>query len=142
VLIRSARPLKTFAGYEAATRQPRDWAATGDADWDSNVNDDGDAGSGYRSALWELDLGDLLNASQGDRGKNPLGHMGDSENYFVIREGESGDLVARDYKRDAVHNTLTYLLVDASERSVASPEDSRRGRLSRGWGAGARRLSA
>lgn len=48
--------------------------------------------------------------------------MGDSENYFVIREGESGDLVARDYKRDVVYNALTYLLVDASERSVTSPE--------------------
>mgnify|MGYP000096551984 CR=1 FL=1 len=121
-LIRSARPPEAFAGYEAATRQTRDRAATGNADWDDNENGDDDAGSGYRSALWELDLGDLLNASQGDRGKNPLGHVGDSENYFVIREGESGDLVARDYKRDVVYNALTYLLVDASERSVTSPE--------------------
>ena len=121
-LVRSAKPPEAFPEYDAATRG----TDTG-GDWRTDTNDDdreekNPADSGRRSALWELDLGDLLNADAGDRGTNPLGHTGESENYFVVREGRHGDLVGRDYKRGVVYNGLTYLLVEAGERLVSSPE--------------------
>jgi hypothetical protein len=79
------------------------------------------------SAVFDLDVIDLTGpafSSIGDRGKNPLGHTGDSENYAVVRKGENGDPVLTDYKRPEkpVFNGLTYLLVDAGERTVNNPE--------------------
>jgi hypothetical protein len=95
----------------------------------SNDNDSAGATTNGASALFTLDLTDLTGpdlASAGDRGPNPLGHTGDSENYFVLREGSDGDLVATDYKRpgEPVFHALTYLLVAAGKRSISAPEGS------------------
>jgi putative DNA primase/helicase len=59
----------------------------------------------------------------GHRGKNPLGHTGSSENYFVVNE-VGGTLFAKDYKRpgNPTYNGLTYLLVDIDERPVEGPQ--------------------
>lgn len=81
-----------------------------------------------QSALWEVDLTDLVPYAAGERGVNPLGHTGESENYFVVREGSDGSTLATDYKRSsgrgggAVYNALTHLLVAAGERPISDPE--------------------
>jgi len=49
---------------------------------------------------------------------NPLGHHGDSENYFVLIK-EHG--VAYDHKYPAAYNALTYLLCEAGERRASAP---------------------
>jgi P4 family phage/plasmid primase-like protien len=75
------------------------------------------------SALFDLDVGDVNpELTDGYRGKNPLGHTGDSENYFAVYE-IGGDLFAKDYKRPGrpTYNGVTYLLVDDGERPVDEP---------------------
>lgn len=80
------------------------------------------------SSLWALDMVDVTPpefSSAGNRGRNPAKHKGNSESYFVLREGRSGDLVATDYKGDggkAKYNALTYLLVEADKRDRDAPE--------------------
>jgi hypothetical protein len=118
-LLRSARPPEDYPEYELATRS----AASGGSSFDPSDGYDGDS-DGPSSALWDLDLGDLLSVNAGDRGHNPLGPTGSRDDYFVVREGRDRDLVARDYKRDVVYNAVTYLLVDAGERRVSAPEGS------------------
>jgi hypothetical protein len=73
---------------------------------------------GDHSALFDLDIRDVTGLSWDYRGPNPLGHHGESENYFVLLEGHS---VAYDHKYKAAYNALTYLLVDAGERRPNSP---------------------
>lgn len=122
-LLRSARPPEAFPEYHSI-QKTRETTRDGH----SSTFDDENDGEGHtgdnRSALWDLDLADILNASEGDRGKNPLSHTGDSENYFVYRKGSEGDLVARDYKRGVVYNALTYLLVKEGERRASDPQGS------------------
>ena len=81
----------------------------------------GDGGSG----LFALDVGDVNpDLEAGYRGKNPLGHTGNSETYFVVNEHpESGDLIAKDYKRSGNprYTGCTYLLVEMGERPVEGP---------------------
>lgn len=83
---------------------------------------------GDYSRLWDLDLLDILLGGWdvGDRGKNPAAHIGDSESYFVVREGATaGEHVTTDYKAaggGATYNALTFLLVDAGERHRNRPE--------------------
>jgi len=72
--------------------------------------------SGTRSALFTLDLSDVLGVGDGYRGTNPLGHHGESENYFVVEDG-----LAYDHKHKAAYNALTAVLVDAGERPPGRP---------------------
>ena len=72
------------------------------------------------SALWEIDITDVTGRAVGSRGKNPLGHHGDSENYFVVID----DQVAYDHKHKAAYNALTHLLCDAGARHADSPGGS------------------
>jgi len=48
----------------------------------------------------------------GSRGKNPLGHYGDSENYFVVFDDE----LAYCHKRKALYNFVHFALCDAGVR--------------------------
>ena len=72
-----------------------------------------------RSALFDLDIPDVTGLSEGDRGKNPLGHHGESENYFVV-----DDELATDFKYGVSYNALTYILVEADERRADDPDGS------------------
>ncbi|WP_394743327.1 hypothetical protein [Natronococcus roseus] len=69
------------------------------------------------SALWDLEITDVCRFGEGDRGKNPLGHTGDSENYFVV----TGEGTAYDFKRNVAYTALSFLAVEAGERSVSDP---------------------
>lgn len=73
---------------------------------------------GSDSALFDLTLRDVSGLSEGFRGTNPLGHHGESENYFVVLDG--GEL-AYDHKHKAAYNALTYILVEAGERHPDAP---------------------
>jgi hypothetical protein len=70
------------------------------------------------TALFDLDLVDVAGVSEGYRGPNPLGHHGDSENYYTVLNG--GEL-GFDHKHKAAYNALTHLLVEAGERRATSP---------------------
>jgi hypothetical protein len=98
------------AAIEAATRDRPD--PLGD-----------DAGDRDQSGLFDLDIRDASGLDWDYRGASPLGHHGDSEKYFVLIEDHD---VAFDHKYKAAYNALTYLLVDAGERSPDDPN----GRLS------------
>jgi hypothetical protein len=79
------------------------------------------AGSG--NELFDLSFNDIsLSISRRNsgvlyRGVNPLGHTGESENYFVVYERA----LAWDFKRNAAYAPLTYLLVEAGIRDSDSP---------------------
>ncbi|PHQ39106.1 hypothetical protein DJ69_07920 [Halorubrum persicum] len=73
-----------------------------------------------RSALFDLDITDVTGLSEGERGTNPLGHHGESEDYFVVISDE----LATDHKYGASYNALTYLLVEAGERRPDAPDGS------------------
>ena len=69
------------------------------------------------SALFDLDLADVAPVSTGYRGKSPLGHHGNSENYFVVfNDGYLG----YDHKHKTAYNALTFLLCDAGERRASN----------------------
>jgi hypothetical protein len=82
-----------------------------------------------RSALYELDIEDAVDndrrygVDSGYRGTNPLGHHGESENYFEYKEFK-GDMRARDFKSEYTYTALSWLLVAAGARSVTSPSGS------------------
>ncbi|SNR42452.1 hypothetical protein [Halorubrum vacuolatum] len=76
--------------------------------------------SNGRSALFDLDITDVTGLSEGDRGKNPLGHHGESENYFVVKRAE----LATDFKYGVSYNALTYILVEADGRRADDPDGS------------------
>lgn len=78
------------------------------------------SGSGDGSALFDLDIRDVTGMDHLDRGKNPIKHRGDSENYFVIIQ-EGGDYLAYDHKAEAGYYGLTYLLCKAGRRNVDDP---------------------
>lgn len=78
-------------------------------------------GDGERSALFSLDIRDVSGLSWDYRGPNPLGHRGDSENYFVLLEDRG---IAYDHKAKVGYNPITYLLVEAGERRVTAPHGS------------------
>jgi hypothetical protein len=75
------------------------------------------AGGRSRNPLFALSLHAVAGVDDDYRGPNPLGHTGDSQDYFVVYDGE----VAIDYKRNAVYNALTYLAVDAGVRDIRHP---------------------
>jgi len=77
---------------------------------------DPSSSSGTGSALFALDVSDVLGVGDGYRGTNPLGHHGESENYFVVEDG-----LGYDHKHKAAYNALTAVLVDAGERPPGRP---------------------
>ena len=85
---------------------------------DADATPDAAAGEGAGSALFDLGIRDVAGLSRGYRGKSPLGHRGDSENYFVLLDDRG---LAYDHKAKAAYNALTYLLVDAGERRIDAP---------------------
>jgi len=111
-LLASAKPVDHHAAYDPDTARDVALDAAEASDL-GTVDTDGD-----HSALFDLGIQDVTGLSWDYRGANPLGHHGDSENYFVLLEGHG---VAYDHKYKAAYNALTYLLVDAGERRPASP---------------------
>jgi len=75
------------------------------------------SGSGEGSALFDLDIRDVTGLATDYRGPSPLGHHGESENYFTLLD----DGLAFDHKHKAAYNALTYLLADTGERPPARP---------------------
>jgi hypothetical protein len=82
----------------------------------SATNTEGSTGRS-RNPLYAVSLHDVAGVDDDYRGPNPLGHTGDSRDYFVVYDGE----VAIDYKRNAVYNAITYLAVDADVRDIRNP---------------------
>ena len=138
-VLRSARKPQTYPEFETATASQDTTTPPADGATDTHPEDpDADPHGGRDSpltrdsdgsALWELDVGDVNDdLTAGYRGKNPLGHTGDSETYFVVYEKplDDGDtaLIGKDYKRaeNPRFTGCTYLLVEQGERSVSDPE--------------------
>jgi len=71
------------------------------------------------SAIYDLDMDDVLPANFKHRGKNPLGHIGDSTTYFIANS-ES----AYDHKRKVGYNALSYILCKFGLRDAESPNGS------------------
>ena len=127
-VLRSAKPPQDHPKFADATAT-QDTDETGgesvkmtDSDESEPVGDFTPTGAG--SGIYDLGLGDVNPSLEaGYRGKNPLGHTGSSENYFVVNEVD-GTLFAKDYKRpgNPTYNGLTYLLVDIDERPVEGPQ--------------------
>jgi hypothetical protein len=108
--------------YEAAITQQAlaelEQYDTDDADPAAAEDAGGDSGSvRRRNQLYDLSLRQVAGKKSGFRGKNPLGHVGESTNYFVMLT----DDVAYDHKRKATFNALTYVAVDAGVRDITSP---------------------
>jgi len=129
----SAKPPAEHPRFEAATATQDTDENDTDLSQNSERSEDGavtsevtpvtsDSGA---SGLFALDVGDVNpELEAGYRGKNPLGHTGDSETYFVVNEHpETGDLIAKDYKRSGNprYTGCTYLLVVMGERPVEGP---------------------
>lgn len=91
-----------------------------DALQQGNDAPDGVASTKKTSALWDLDLTDIARVHEGYRGPNPLGHHGESEDYFTVSKHE-GDLLGYDHKYKTAYNALTYLLCEAGERPGSHP---------------------
>jgi len=101
-------------------------AAVGTREHATELTNDGidaDAPDTEHSALFDLEIREVTGLSWDYRGVSPLGHHGDSENYFVLLEKFG---VEYDHKHKAAYNALTYLLCDAGERPANAPN----GRLS------------
>ncbi|WP_254538944.1 hypothetical protein [Halomarina litorea] len=113
-LLAGAKPVDQHPAYDPDTA--RDVAL--DAAEASTITADAVDTDGDHSALFDLTIPDVTGLSWDYRGANPLGHHGESENYFVLLEGHG---VAYDHKYKAAYNALTYLLVDAGERRPTSP---------------------
>ena len=115
-LLASANPVDQHPAYDPTTAKDvaLDAAEASDLAGDlDGIDTDGD-----HSAVFDLGIRDVTGLSWDYRGPNPLGHHGDSENYFVLLEADS---VAYDHKYKTAYNPLTYLLVDAGERHPGSP---------------------
>jgi hypothetical protein len=76
--------------------------------------------TGAHNPIWSLDLRDL-GFTPGSRGKNPFGHFGESENYFVVID----DGTAYCHKRDALYTFQHFALCEMGERD---PKNSASGR--------------
>jgi len=76
--------------------------------------------SGSSSELFELDFSDVSGLRAGDRGKNPLGHHGNSTDYFTVVE-QSGTVYGFDHKYGVGYYPLPYILVEAGARRADNP---------------------
>jgi len=64
----------------------------------------------YRNQFFQLSLSVITGMDEKDRGPNPLGHIGESRDYFVMLSNE----VAFDHKRKATYTAPTFLAVEAT----------------------------
>ncbi len=118
-LLAAAKPAREHRGYAR-------WKETRHADTASRAHrtDSTDARDGEPattddgSALFDLDITDVTGLKAGSRGTNPLGHHGESEDYFVV--GKDGE-TAKDWKYGESYNALTYLACEAGVRRAADP---------------------
>ena len=136
-VIASAKPPHAYTEYETATAT-QDTTTPTEAERTTHPDDPHTTAKNGRetaltregaSALWDLDVGDVNdNLTAGYRGRNPLGHTGESETYFVVYEKPLDDgsstLIGKDYKRAGKpsYTGCTYLLVEQGERPVNNPE--------------------
>lgn len=116
-LLRSAKPPSHHSAY--VTPKSRKESTT-PPNTESSVRTD----SWDKSRIYSLELTDLLGHSVGFRGKNPLGHTGDSEDYYEVNNRDW----AHDYKRNADYNALTHLLCESGERPICAPNGQLSGR--------------
>lgn len=121
-VLASAKPARQHDAYDPALLpnvegddEAEHGESQGVASRSTDRDDDGSDLDG--SALFDLDFTDVAPVSDGYRGKNPLGHHGDSEHYFV-----ASSTGGYDHKHKASYNALTYLLVDAGERRPDDPD--------------------
>ncbi|THE65826.1 hypothetical protein D8Y22_05430 [Salinadaptatus halalkaliphilus] len=75
--------------------------------------------TGSHNPLWSATLRDL-GFTPGFRGKNPFGHHGESENYFVVYDDDK----AYCFKNNVLYNFLNATLVEIGERHHANAEGS------------------
>jgi hypothetical protein len=94
-------------------------AARESATFDRDHDDSGSTTNG--SNLYDLGIDEVAGVDIDYRGPSPLGHHGDSENYFVLVESVG---LAYDHKYKKAYTPLTYLLADAGERDAARPNGS------------------
>lgn len=89
-----------------------------DSEYNRNV-------TGETSELFEITLLDVLpdDFNPNIRNPNPLGHTGDTKDYFAVKI-EAGNTVAYDFKRDVAYNALTYILCKIGERPLEAPNGS------------------
>lgn len=84
------------------------------------------SGSGDYSAIYDLSILDVLPSEfsrKGERGENPIQHIGNSRNYFSVTEYK-GSLIAHDFKRKVTYSPLTYVLCELGERDIDDPTGS------------------
>jgi hypothetical protein len=72
------------------------------------------------SGIYDLSFDSLTGLSPGHRGTNPLGHHGNSEDYFVVVRDSDG-VYGFDHKYGTAYIGLTYLLCDAGIRRPDNP---------------------
>lgn len=124
-ILASANPAAQHPTYDdgvTAGQTRSDALAEVNATKASYAESDHSAGRGRdTSALFGLDIFDVSGLPEDYRGKNPLGHHGDSENYFTITDEEIGEYYGYDHKHKAVYLPLSYLLCEADVRRPASP---------------------
>lgn len=73
---------------------------------------------GTTSSLFSLSITDIVDVPPTYRGVNPLGHHGNSENYYVILDDGT---LGFDHKYKVAYTALTHLLVEAGERPASAP---------------------
>lgn len=114
-LLAGARLASNHAGYTEWNRNRKQRAI-------AETPDSEDSHSGESSsALFDLSFTDVAPMSAGDRGDNPLGHHGNSHDYFVAVE-DGSDVYGYDHKHNEAYNALTYLLCEAGERRADNPD--------------------
>lgn len=72
---------------------------------------------GAESGLSAIPMVALTGMEVGERGKNPLGHVGDSENYFVVTD----ECLAYDHKRHVGYSPLTFMACKYAGRPAEAP---------------------
>lgn len=88
--------------YQTYKKERKSSKQNRDVDFD-NVN----------SGLYELKLTDVAPVNNKYRGENPIEHIGESKNYFVVsNDGET----AYDHKSKQTYNALNYILHKIGER--------------------------
>ncbi|MDY6776286.1 MAG: hypothetical protein SV253_09510, partial [Halobacteria archaeon] len=111
-LVAAAKPPEAFDAYDEVKETQEDRV--------EKARETLEKIGGDTSSIYDLRLTDVLGVREGYRGKNPLGHRGSRENYFVAVD----DTVAYDHKRKKAYNPLTSLLVEAGVRDVDAPDGS------------------
>jgi|GEM_PF-1027271 len=118
-VLAAAKPAEQHPGYDREERAMQTAAGGIERERErSTVSADSDLPSGDHSALFDLDVRDVTGRSWGSRDVNPLGHHGNSENYYVLVEQHG---VGYDHKYKKAYNALTHLLVEAGERRAENP---------------------